>query len=107
MTGFESNSNLDAKRDWGHARDYVFAMWKMTQQVFSFYSYFVFLSVLTYLVPQEVADDFVIATGETHSVREFCEIAFDCVGMPLHWEGSGTEVCHLVLGCAYEFWDGY
>ncbi len=56
--------NLDAQRDWGHARDYVKAMWLMLQQ--------------------DVADDYVIATGETHSVREFCQIAFDRVG--LNWE---------------------
>jgi GDPmannose 4,6-dehydratase len=56
--------NLDAKRDWGHARDYVRAMWMMLQQ--------------------DVADDYVIATGETHSVREFCDIAFKRVG--LNWE---------------------
>jgi GDPmannose 4,6-dehydratase len=53
--------NLDAKRDWGHARDYVQAMWLMLQQ-------------------KEPAD-YVIATGETHSVREFCELAFDWVGL--------------------------
>jgi len=53
--------NLDAKRDWGHAREYVEAMWMMLQQ------------------PQP--DDYVIATGETHSVREFAEVAFQCVGL--------------------------
>jgi GDPmannose 4,6-dehydratase len=53
--------NLDAQRDWGHAREYVEAMWMMLQQ--------------------PVADDFVIATGETHSVREFCEVAFAHVGL--------------------------
>jgi GDPmannose 4,6-dehydratase len=51
--------NLDAKRDWGHAREYVEAMWLMLQQ------------------PEP--DDYVIATGETHSVREFCELAFSAV----------------------------
>jgi len=51
--------NLDAKRDWGHARDYVRAMWMMLQQ--------------------DTPDDFVVATGESHSVREFCEAAFNCV----------------------------
>lgn len=56
--------NLDAKRDWGHAREYVEAMWLMLQQ------------------PEP--DDFVVATGETHSVREFVELAFTCVG--LDWE---------------------
>lgn len=53
--------NLDATRDWGHAREYVEAMWMMLQQ--------------------SEADDFVIATGESHSVREFCEVAFDSVGL--------------------------
>src|SRR5215218_2914933 len=53
--------NLDAKRDWGFAPDYVEAMWRMLQQ--------------------DVADDFVIATGETHSVREFLEETFRCVGL--------------------------
>lgn len=55
--------NLDAKRDWGHARDYVRAMWLMLQQ--------------------ETADDFVVATGRTTSVREFCELAFSHVGLKL------------------------
>jgi GDPmannose 4,6-dehydratase len=53
--------NLEAKRDWGHARDYVRAMWLMLQQ--------------------DTPDDYVIATGETHSVREFCELAFGYVGL--------------------------
>jgi GDPmannose 4,6-dehydratase len=53
--------NLEAKRDWGHARDYVRAMWLMVQQ--------------------NSPDDYVVATGETHSVREFCELAFDYVGL--------------------------
>ena len=56
--------NLDAERDWGFAGDYVEAMWQMLQQ--------------------DVPDDYVIATGETHSVRRFCEIAFEHVG--LRWE---------------------
>ncbi len=56
--------NLDAKRDWGYAKDYVDAMWRMLQQ--------------------ETPDDYVIATGETHSVREFLEEAFSTVG--LHWQ---------------------
>src|SRR5690606_35530444 len=56
--------NLDAKRDWGYAGDYVEAMWLMLQQ--------------------DSPDDYVVATGETHSVREFCELAFDRVG--LDWE---------------------
>ncbi len=53
--------NLDAKRDWGHARDYVVAMWQMLQQ--------------------EVPDDYVVATGETYSVRYFLEVAFGCLGL--------------------------
>ncbi|MGV8042507.1 MAG: GDP-mannose 4,6-dehydratase [Thermoanaerobaculaceae bacterium] len=61
--------NLDARRDWGYAGDYVEAMWLMLQA--------------------EEADDYVIATGETHSVREFCELAFARAGLPLHWEGEG------------------
>ncbi|OQY48159.1 MAG: GDP-mannose 4,6-dehydratase [Anaerolineaceae bacterium 4572_78] len=56
--------NLDSKRDWGYAGDYVKAMWLMLQQ--------------------DIPDDYVIATGETHSVRELCQAAFDCVG--LDWE---------------------
>lgn len=63
--------NLSAKRDWGHAKDYVHAMWLMLQQ--------------------ENADDFVISTGETREVREFVNIAFDMAGMPLHWDGSGIN----------------
>jgi GDPmannose 4,6-dehydratase len=53
--------NLEARRDWGFARDFVEAMWLMLQQ--------------------EQPDDYVVATGETHSVREFCEEAFGCVGL--------------------------
>lgn len=60
--------NLDAKRDWGHAKDYVKAMWLMLQQ--------------------EEADDYVIATGETHKVREFVELAFGYVGIELEWSGK-------------------
>jgi GDPmannose 4,6-dehydratase len=63
--------NLDAKRDWGFAGDYVEAMWRMLQA--------------------DRADDYVIATGETHSVREFCEISFDHVGLPLRWRGEGVS----------------
>jgi GDPmannose 4,6-dehydratase len=60
--------NLDAKRDWGFAGDYVEAMWLMLQA--------------------ERPDDYVIATGETHSVREFCQLAFACAGMPITWRGA-------------------
>lgn len=63
--------NIDAKRDWGHARDYVEGMWRMLQQ--------------------EKADDYVLATGETHTVREFVERAFDAVGTKIKWQGpTGT-----------------
>jgi GDPmannose 4,6-dehydratase len=63
--------NLDAKRDWGFAGDYVEAMWLMLQQ--------------------EQAEDYVIATGETYSVRTFAEMVFQRLGMPLEWQGSGTD----------------
>lgn len=63
--------NLDAQRDWGHARDYAEAMWLMLQH--------------------NEPEDFVIATGETHSVREFCELAFTEVGIDLMWVGKGVE----------------
>ncbi|MFC5447358.1 GDP-mannose 4,6-dehydratase [Paenibacillus aestuarii] len=63
--------NLDAKRDWGYAKDYVEAMWLMLQQ--------------------ETAEDYVIATGETHSVREFVELAFAQAGISIGWEGSGLQ----------------
>jgi GDPmannose 4,6-dehydratase len=63
--------NLDAKRDWGYAKDYVEAMWMMLQQ--------------------EKPDDYVIATGETHSVREFTELAFKEVGINIKWQNSGVE----------------
>jgi GDPmannose 4,6-dehydratase len=63
--------NLDAKRDWGYAGDYVQAMWLMLQQ--------------------PAPDDFVIATGETHTVREFVELAFNRVGINIAWRGQGVE----------------
>ena len=63
--------NLNAKRDWGHAKDYVEAMWLMLQQ--------------------DTPEDFVIATGETHSVREFTELSFKKVDIELKWEGKGIE----------------
>lgn len=63
--------NLDAKRDWGHARDYVEGMWRMLQQ------------------PEP--EDFVLATGETHSVREFVALAFAEVGRRIAWRGEGTD----------------
>tara|TARA_R110000868_G_C10971850_1_gene770121 strand:+ start:3425 stop:4474 length:1050 start_codon:yes stop_codon:yes gene_type:complete len=63
--------NLDAKRDWGHARDYVDGMWRILQQ--------------------EEADDYVLATGETHSVRSFVDLAFREVDIEIDWVGSGIE----------------
>ncbi|MFZ4763181.1 MAG: GDP-mannose 4,6-dehydratase [Alphaproteobacteria bacterium] len=63
--------NLDAQRDWGHARDYIEGMWLILQQ--------------------EQPDDYVLATGETHSVREFVEEAFAVVGRKLIWRGEGVE----------------
>ncbi|WP_018248114.1 GDP-mannose 4,6-dehydratase [Orenia marismortui] len=63
--------NMDARRDWGHAKDYVKAMWLMLQQ--------------------DEADDYVVATGETHKVREFVELAFKHVGIDIEWRGEGVE----------------
>ncbi|SCA56287.1 GDP-D-mannose dehydratase, NAD(P)-binding [Candidatus Terasakiella magnetica] len=63
--------NLDAKRDWGHARDYVEGMWRILQH--------------------DEADDFVLATGETNSVRTFVEHAFDAVGHTIEWKGDGVD----------------
>ncbi len=63
--------NLDAKRDWGHARDYVEGMWRILQQ--------------------DQPDDYVLATGETHSVREFVELAFAEVGRSIEWQGEGAS----------------
>jgi GDPmannose 4,6-dehydratase len=63
--------NLDAKRDWGHARDYVEGMWRILQQ------------------PEP--DDYVVATGKTHSVRKFVERAFAQIGVRIAWQGAGVE----------------
>lgn len=63
--------NLDAKRDWGHARDYVEGMWRIVQH--------------------EVGDDFVLATGETHTVRSFVEAAFKAVDIGIEWKGAGVD----------------
>lgn len=63
--------NLDALRDWGHAKDYVHGMWLMLQQ--------------------EKPDDFVLSTGEQYSVRNFVEVAFSLVGKTVRWEGSGLD----------------
>ncbi len=63
--------NLDAKRDWGYAKDFVYGMWLMLQQ--------------------EKPDDYLLATGETHSVREFVEKATDLLGFDLTWESAGLD----------------
>lgn len=63
--------NMDSKRDWGHSKDYVYAMWLMLQQ--------------------DKADDYVIATNETRTVREFVEAAFSKVGMTVEWTGTGVD----------------
>jgi GDPmannose 4,6-dehydratase len=67
--------NLDAQRDWGHARDYVEGMWRIVQQA--------------------EPDDYVLATGEAHSVREFVELAFTEVGISIRWQGKGANECGL------------
>ncbi|XP_034941604.1 GDP-mannose 4,6 dehydratase [Chelonus insularis] len=71
LQDFLELGNLDAKRDWGHAKDYVQAMWMMLQQ--------------------ETPEDYVIATGESHSVREFVEEAFRYIGVDIIWEGEGVD----------------
>ncbi len=63
--------NLDAKRDWGHARDYVKCMWLILQQ--------------------KEPDDYIIATGKMHTVREFCELAFKEIGIDIIWKGKGIN----------------
>lgn len=63
--------NLDSKRDWGYAGDYVEGMWRILQQ--------------------DQPDDYVLATGETHTIREFCELAFKEVGIELSWKGEGVD----------------
>ena len=63
--------NLEAKRDWGHARDYVDGMWRIVQQ--------------------PVPDDYVLATGDAHTVREFVELAFAEIGIGIGWRGSGVD----------------
>ncbi len=71
--------NLDAKRDWGHARDYVEAMWLMLQH--------------------PVAEDFVIATGQTTSVRDFVRMAFAEIGIALEFRGQGEQETGVVVAC--------
>jgi GDPmannose 4,6-dehydratase len=63
--------NLDAQRDWGHAKDYVEGMWLMLQQ--------------------DIPEDYVLATGVTHSVRHFAELAFNEIGIELEWKGKGVD----------------
>ena len=70
--------NLDAERDWGHARDYVDGMWRIVQQ--------------------DKPDDYVLATGENHSVREFVELAFARIGRKLEWRGTGEDETGLDAG---------
>jgi GDPmannose 4,6-dehydratase len=65
--------NLNAKRDWGHARDYVEGMWRIVQK--------------------DKPDDYVLATGETHTIREFVELAFKVVGKDIEWDGRGADEC--------------
>jgi len=67
--------NLDAIRDWGHAKDFVYAQWLMMQQ--------------------DEPEDYVIATGEAHTVREFVELSFKEVGINIKWHGEGVEECGL------------
>jgi GDPmannose 4,6-dehydratase len=66
-----SLGNINSKRDWGHAKDYVVAMWLMLQQ--------------------DTPDDYVISTGETYSVREFVELSFKEIGMTITWKGDGVD----------------
>lgn len=63
--------NMDSKRDWGYAGDYVEGMWRMLQQ--------------------DQPDDYVLATGETHTIREFCELAFKEAGITIEWKGTGVD----------------
>ena len=71
--------NLDAKRDWGHAKDYVEAMWLILQQ--------------------DKAEDFVIATGTTTSVRDFIKMAFYCIGVTLEFRGTGINEKAFIISC--------
>jgi GDPmannose 4,6-dehydratase len=74
--------NLDARRDWGHARDYVEGMWRILQQ--------------------DAPDDYVLATGEAHSVRELVELAFACTEREIVWRGSGLDEVGLCAGTGAE-----
>jgi len=82
--GFEDKlylGNLEAKRDWGYAPDYVEGMWRILQQ--------------------EEPGDFVLATGESHSVREFCQLAFQEAGIEVEWRGSGTSEVGFVKSTSF------
>lgn len=70
--------NLDSKRDWGHAKDYVEAMWLILQQ--------------------DEPQDFVVATGETHTVREFVEASFAVIGRKIQWRGEGVNEVGVEAG---------
>lgn len=74
--------NLDSKRDWGHARDYVEGMWRMLQQ--------------------DIPDDYVLATGETHTVREFVEKSFNVVGTGIKWIGEQGTVNEIGVDASDE-----
>ena len=74
--------NMDAKRDWGHARDYVEGMWLMVQR--------------------DVPDDYVLATGECHSVREFVEVSFAHVGIKIKWVGETGTVDEIGVDASDE-----
>ena len=74
--------NLDAQRDWGHAKDYVEAMWRMLQQ--------------------DIPEDFVIATGVTTTVRDFIKMAFAEVGIQLKFVGKGVEEKGIIVTCENE-----
>lgn len=83
--------NLETKRDWGHAFDYTKAMWMMLQE--------------------KEPNDYVIATGKTHSIKEFCEIAFKYIGINLKWVGKGvnmkginTATKKVVIESSSEYW---
>jgi len=68
--------NLNSKRDWGYAPEYCEGMWRMLQQ--------------------ETADDYVLATGETHTIREFCELTFNELGIELEWQGEGENEVGMI-----------
>jgi GDPmannose 4,6-dehydratase len=75
--------NIDAKRDWGHAKDYVDAMWRILQQ--------------------DVAEDYVIATGVTTTVRDFIKMAFAEVGAEIEFKGEGVDEKGFIASCTNEY----